>query len=66
MTGVKTPGLEGIGKIMRAVEDLRDQVKARNSADSLIAYVEGVGIQVERALRHLRAEAHHYPDGMEE
>lgn len=58
MSAKKSPALEGIDKIIRAVEELQAQVKKRNRADTLIAYVEGVGIQAQRALVHLRAEAH--------
>lgn len=61
MSAKKSPALEGIDKIIRAVEELQAQVKKRKRADTLIAYVEGVGIQVERALVHLRAEAHRQP-----
>ena len=59
-------GEQGIAKIIKATEELARQWQAGNSAAILVAHAEGVGVQVERALRHLRFEVHQFPEHMTE
>ena len=63
MSRPPTPGELGIIKIIDATEELVHQWQAGNSAGILVAYVEGVGLQVERAVGHLRAEGDEADDG---
>ena len=61
-----TAGEQGIAKIIKATEELARQWQAGNSTAILVDHAKGVGIQVQRALPHLRAEVHQFPEHMTE
>jgi len=64
MSRSPTVGDQGIIEIIDATEELARQWQAGNSAAILVEFAEGVGVQVRRALPHLRAEVHQFPPGM--